>query len=94
MSPTIAATRAVADLLDTARRRRGQALILGEGDVVFTLASMIDALDATRTRLIQQGPEYIDTAWAIIDAARYMLAEIKHALDRAGLAGLLVGEQP
>lgn len=42
--------------------------------------------DAARTRLVQDGTEYLPTAWAVVDACRIALAEtrLRIANFRAG----------
>lgn len=74
--------RALNDLVDSARALGEHARALGEQARSRGLDHMALTLDATRTRLVQDGIEYLDTAWAIIDAARGLLACYQIALER------------
>lgn len=70
MSPTIAACRALNDLIETARATQADAKKKRRSDIAHRLGVIISQLDATRTRLVQDGTEYIDTAWAYVDSGR------------------------
>lgn len=74
MSPTIAACRALNDLVDEARASSKRARAKRRNDIAGRLDIISAQLDATRTRLVQEQTPYLDTAWAMIDAARKALA--------------------
>lgn len=74
MSPTIAACRALNDLVDTARTSAKRARAKRRNDIAGRLDIIAAQLDATRTRLVQEQAPYLDTAWAMIDAARKAIA--------------------
>ncbi len=72
-SPTIAAVRALTDLVDTARATRDRALVKHRREIANRCQVIASQLDATRTRLVQDGDDYIATAWAYVDAGRVAL---------------------
>jgi hypothetical protein len=72
-SATIAAARALSDLVDTARATRDRALEKHRREIANRCQVIASQLDATRTRLVQDGDEYIATAWAYVDAGRAAL---------------------
>jgi hypothetical protein len=72
-SPTIAAARALSDLVETARVFRNLAKDKRRRDIAKRCQVIAVQLDATRTRLVQDGDEYLDTAWAYVDAGRRSL---------------------
>lgn len=79
-SPTIAAARALNDLVDTARATRARAIQKRRRAIAHRCGVIEEQLDATRTRLVQDGPEYINTAWAYVDVARIALRNYKLVL--------------
>lgn len=81
ISPTIAATRALNDLVDEARRLRNLAMKQRREDRRKRLDIIAKQLDATRTRLVQDGERYIPTAWAIVDAGRQAIAMHKLVME-------------
>lgn len=72
-SPTIAAARALSDLVDKARNLHARAMDKRRRDIANRCMVIASQLDATRTRLVQDGEQYIDTAWAYVDAGRVAL---------------------
>ena len=66
-SPAIAAVRALSDLVDTARATRDRALEKRRREIANRCQVIASQLDATRTRLVEDGEEYIGTAWAYVD---------------------------
>jgi Na+/phosphate symporter len=80
MSPTTAALVALCDLVDTARDLAAVALKRRDKHRAARLHQIAQQLDATRTRLVQDGEDYIRTAWAYVDTARRMLAIHKQVL--------------
>lgn len=76
---TIAATRALSDLVDSARAQAERAARLDHP--AARLRHIVRTLDSARTRLVQEGIDYLDTAWAFVDAGRVQLARAKVALD-------------
>lgn len=82
---TKTATNALTDLVDTSRTRAEQCRANGMEAQATTLDHIAKTLDGARTRLVEDGSEYLDAAWAFIDAGRKMLAAMAHArpmLDR------------
>lgn len=82
------ACRAVANrlstLVDAGRDLRGEAKAIGLTATARNLSAIIGTLDGARTRLVEDGPEYLDAARAFIDAGAGMLA------DRAAYIGRVV----
>lgn len=81
LSPTVAAARALSDLIDTARTLLPIARQRRRRNIEHRLNVIIGQLDATRTRLVQDGEEYITTAWAFVDAGRSAIATYKLVLS-------------
>lgn len=79
-SPTIAAARALSDLVQTARATRDRALEKRRMPIAQRCQVIVSQLDATRTRLVQDGPDYIPTAWAFVDAGRVALRNYRLVL--------------
>lgn len=82
---TLAASRALNDLIDTGKMLE-QAARKVDGDTADYIAGTLTKLDAVRTRLVQDGADYLDEAWAFVDAGRRIiagygmqLAEVIHA---------------
>ncbi|SDP07054.1 hypothetical protein SAMN04487788_1932 [Microbacterium testaceum StLB037] len=82
MSTTIAAARALSDLVATARERGLNARELGIQRPAYGLLNIAIDLDSARTRLIQEGDDYLDAAWAFIDAGRRMIADHSETIER------------
>lgn len=80
MSPTTAAARALTELVDTARALTDQARKRRRGDIAHRLTAISTQLDAARTRLVQDGAEYIEPAWAYVDAGRRAIALYRVAI--------------
>lgn len=72
-SPTVAALRALSDLVATARTLRDKAVTKRRREIANRCQVIASQLDATRTRLVQDGDQYIDTAWSYVDAGRVAL---------------------
>jgi len=85
-SPTIAAARALSDLVDTGRGLAQQAHALDLHVTGRYVESAIDTLDRARTILVDEGDSYIDAAWAFVDAGRVALARATAKLTREALA--------
>lgn len=91
MIATLAANRALTDLVETAREleliTRGNMGLLDMGQEI---AKVINTLDTVRTRLVQEGPSYLDEAWAFVDAGRVVVAgygiELAKAVGRRARA--------
>ena len=79
---TIAATRALSDLVDTARSHGLSARDLGLKRTAFALLNIAIDLDSARTQLVQEGESYLDAAWAFADAGRRMVADYVAVIDR------------
>ena len=73
---TTTATNALTDLVGTARTRAIRARANGNDNHGESLLSIADTLDAARTRLVQDGTEYLDSAWAFVEAGRAALARL------------------
>ena len=73
-SPTIAAVRALNLLIHDARDLIPIAEARGRRHMAQRLNTIASQLDACRTRLVQEGPDYIETAWAWVDSGRIALA--------------------
>lgn len=73
------ATDALTDLVETTDARAERCRQAGD----FGLAREYDAightLDGARTRLVEDGVEYLEAAWAFVDAGRRALAD-RHRL--------------
>ncbi|WP_270353438.1 hypothetical protein [Microbacterium testaceum] len=82
MAPTKVATDALTDLVHTARSRGWEAKRAGLTHTAYALMRLAADLDAVRTRLVEDGPDYLDAAWAFIDAGRRMITENIAKLDR------------
>lgn len=62
-------------LVDSARDLRGEAKMLGLRATARSLHDAARTLDGARTRLVEDGPEYLDAARAFINAAENMLTD-------------------
>lgn len=82
MNPTKVATDALTDLVHTARARGWEAKRAGLVHTAYALMRLAADLDGARTRLVEDGPDYLDAAWAFIDAGRRMVAENIAKLNR------------
>lgn len=69
------ATNALSDLVDTARTRAERARRVGAEALALDLDGIAATLDRARTRLVEDGTEYLDAAWAFVDAGRRALAD-------------------
>jgi len=82
MTTTAAACNAIAELIRSANYERGRA----KRKRLPILADQLDLtsrqLDAVRTTLVQEGDEYLQTAWAFVDAGRLTLAKIITRIER------------
>lgn len=77
---TRAALTALTDLVDTAR-----AMILDAPTEVTkrSAISLAHTLDAARTSLTQEGDDYLESAWAFIDAGRRLIDATQINIARA-----------
>jgi hypothetical protein len=73
----IGTLNALTDLIVTARRQEQRASIRER----MRLRSMIAQLDAARTRLVQDGDEYLEVAWSFLDAGREAVVALTLRLD-------------
>lgn len=80
MSPTTAALTALSDLVDSARALAARARKKRRADIATRLDGIAERLDATRTRLVQEGSSYIPTAWVFVDTGRAALATWRKVL--------------
>lgn len=78
------AANALTALYVTARDRATFADADTMPHVAQGLRKIATTLDRARTRLIEDGPNYLDAAWAFVDAGRTLLAnyEIQSAVIR------------
>jgi hypothetical protein len=79
-SPTIACARALTDLVDTARATRDKAVEKRRREIANRCQVIASQLDATRTRLVQDGADYLPSAWAYVDAGRVALRNYRVVL--------------
>lgn len=81
----IMTTQALTDALNSARTQLDRSRMLNlnacHGDDMHALAL---SLDAARTRLIQDGEEFLDVAHILLDSARRRIAYTTISADRAG----------
>lgn len=89
---------ALNDLVHTARTRAGE-LVTHDSDLATRMRQTATKLDAVRTRLVQDGDEYLDQAWAFVDGARMVIAVTteaatirRKARERAARGALAGGE--
>lgn len=82
MTTTKYATDALTDLVDIARTRANRARNQGQVARAEAHANIAMTLDAARTRLVQDGIEYLDAAWGFIEGGRKMLDNLHGNLDR------------
>ena len=71
-----AALAALADLVETARRRAATARAYGDDALAKALSDVADTLDRARTILVEEGDTYLDAAWAFVDAGRLTLVRL------------------
>lgn len=70
------ATDALTDLVDTARTRAHNDRTLGHHARADALLKIAGTLDGARTRLVEDGIDYLDAAWAFVDAGRKQIANL------------------
>ncbi len=76
----IHATRTLSRLVDTARTLSDHAKDAGDTKTAFGLLNIAATLDGARTRLVEDGTDYYDAAWAFITAGRMMIMDYKNKL--------------
>ena len=74
MNPTTGTLTALTALVDETRRLAASAIKRKNPHMGARLTDLARQLDACRTRLVQDGDEYLPTAWAWLDTARPMVA--------------------
>lgn len=79
---TIGMTNALSDLVLTSRELQARAYKTGLVVMAMRLNSMALQFDAARTRLVQDGPEYLSTAHAFVDAGRVAIANYRLLIER------------
>jgi hypothetical protein len=72
--PQAAAFDALTDLVNTSRRYRDEADRAGRPGWTQTWDALALHLDRSRTRLVEEGEDYLTDAWAIVDAGRLTVA--------------------
>lgn len=77
-----AAFDALTDLVDTARRYRDEADAAHRPGWTQTWDALAAHLDRTRTRLVEEGEDYLPEAWAMVDAGRLTVARHLIRADR------------
>ncbi|MDQ1169577.1 hypothetical protein QE392_001381 [Microbacterium proteolyticum] len=80
---TIAALRALNDLIETGRMLEPFACRV-DPSTADNLTGTLTRLDGVRTRLVEDGNEYLDEAWAFVGGGRRIIA-----LYGAHLAGVI-----
>lgn len=79
----LAALEALADVANAATAT-GIAASEKHSDELAASAARIHAMaDAARTRLVQDGDEYLPVAWAVLDTCRISLAETRLRVSNA-----------
>lgn len=81
MTITLPATNALSELVDDARTLRDNAEHLGHERAAQQLDAIARTLDSARTRLVEDGADYLDAAWAFLDAGRDSLTNWSRLLD-------------
>lgn len=71
--------RVLTDLVHTCRWRANVARYWNQHNLVHAYESAGRTLDATRTRLVQEGEDYLSAAWSFIDAGRMQVAILAQA---------------
>ena len=74
--------RALGDLVQTARGDEARTRFFGLDQFADAFADVADTLDRCRTRLVEEGGDYLDTAWAFLDAGRLTIARMRIKADR------------
>lgn len=74
MTTTIVATNALTDLVLTARAMHETAEKHKLTRVARSLNSIATICDGARTRLVEDGEDYLDAAWAFVDVGRKLIA--------------------
>ena len=80
---TVPALDALSDLVQTARTTANAAGFKGKLRAERKADHIARVCDAARTRLVQEGPVYLEPAWAIVDTAREHLAAVRLFVKRA-----------
>jgi hypothetical protein len=75
--PTVACARALSALVDDARAMIPEAVAARRRHVAHRLAVVVAQLDAARTRLVQDGVDYLECGWAWVDAGRQAVANYR-----------------
>lgn len=70
---TIAALRALNDLIETGRMLEPFARRV-DSSIADNLTGTLSRLDGVRTRLVEDGNGYLDEAWAFVDGDRRIIA--------------------
>ena len=78
----VACTEALTDLVDTTRIMAIECDARGWIGSAHTLDTIAMQFDSTRTRLIQEGDDYLAVAWAYVDAGRLTIAQHRTKLAR------------
>jgi hypothetical protein len=68
-----AALTALTDLVETARKHRDETPESRPG-WRHQWEHIAQQMDATRTTLVQEGDDYLETAWAMVDSGRLTIA--------------------
>ena len=74
----------LSQLVDGHRDERDRARLWLRPRIADKLDAAAMQLDAVRTRLVEDGEEFMDEAVAFIDAGRYNLSQVALYLDRNG----------
>ena len=72
--PQAAAFDALSDLVNTARLYRDAAEVAGLPGRTQTWDALALTLDSARTRLVEEGEDYLPEAWGMVDAGRLTVA--------------------
>jgi len=78
-----AALTALADVCDDAAATHIAATEKGATQLAASARRIHFQADAARTRIVQDGDEYMATAWAVVDTCRIALAETRLRVSNA-----------
>jgi hypothetical protein len=80
--PQAAAFDALTELVNPARMHRDASLLNGRPGWAQTWDILAGHLDRSRTRLVEEGDDYLADAWGTVDAGRLTIARHLIRIDR------------
>ncbi|UGS26604.1 hypothetical protein K8F61_18640 [Microbacterium resistens] len=78
---TLAAIGALSTLVDDCRTAARRARRARQHALLTEIRRLGNSFDAARTRIVQDGADYLPTAWAFVDAGRRTLSTYLRELD-------------